>query len=52
MYRLEKNRSSDGAGMGLSLARTIAELHGAGLVLSDNAASGAPGLFVRAEFPD
>ena len=52
MYRLEKNRSSDGSGMGLSLARTIAELHGAGLVLSDNAASGAPGLFVRAEFPD
>ena len=50
-YRLDRSRGLDGAGLGLSLARTIAELHGARLLLSENPRSEAPGLFVRAVFP-
>ena len=49
-YRLDRSRGLDGAGLGLSLARTIAELHGAELLLSENPRSEAPGLFVRAVF--
>ncbi len=51
MYRLDKSRSQEGAGLGLALAKTIADLHGAELVLSENAASDTPGLVVRAVFP-
>ena len=49
-YRLDRSRGLEGAGLGLSLARTIAELHGAELVLSENPRSGTPGLHVRAVF--
>ena len=49
-YRLDRSRDQEGAGLGLSLARTIAELHGAALVLSDNPRSGSLGLYVRAAF--
>lgn len=49
-YRLDRSRSLDGAGLGLSLARTIAELHCAELVLSENPRSETPGLYVRAAF--
>ena len=52
MYRLDKSRGSESAGLGLALVKTIAEIHGAELVLSENAATGAPGLFVRAVFPE
>lgn len=52
MYRLDKSRGSESAGLGLSLVKNIAELHGAELVLSNNGRSGAPGLFVRAVFPE
>ncbi len=51
MVRLDKSRSPEGAGLGLALAKTIAELHGAELVLSENVASDTPGLVVRAVFP-
>ena len=51
MYRLDKSRSPEGTGLGLALAKTIADLHGAELVLSENAASDTPGLVVRAVFP-
>ena len=52
MYRLDKSRGSDSAGLGLSLVKTIAEIHGAGLVLTANSATGTPGLVVRAVFPE
>jgi signal transduction histidine kinase len=47
LYRLERARSTDGSGLGLSLVSAIAELHGAKIALSDN----APGLRVEVSFP-
>jgi signal transduction histidine kinase len=44
---LERARSTDGSGLGLSLVAAIAELHGARVALSDN----APGLKVEVNFP-
>lgn len=49
LYRLEKSRTTEGAGLGLSLVKTIAELHGTDLVLSPDPVSGN-GLFIRAVF--
>jgi signal transduction histidine kinase len=46
LYRLERARSTPGSGLGLSLVMAIAELHGAGVVLVDN----APGLRVEVAF--
>jgi len=46
-YRLEKSRTTSGSGLGLSLVRAIAELHGATIRLLDN----RPGLQVVIEFP-
>ncbi len=43
LYRLEKSRTTQGSGLGLSLVKAVAELHGADLVLAD----AAPGLSVR-----
>lgn len=45
--RLDSARSTLGNGLGLSLVRAVAALHGARLVLSDN----APGLAVALHFP-
>jgi len=45
--RLDQTRSTPGNGLGLSLVRAVARLHGASLVLDDN----APGLKVRMTFP-
>ncbi len=47
LYRLEKSRSRQGSGLGLSLVAAIAELHGARIDLSDN----RPGLCVSITFP-
>jgi signal transduction histidine kinase len=46
-YRLERERSSPGHGLGLSLVRAIADLHGATVTLADN----GPGLKVSVAFP-
>ncbi|MDB5541442.1 MAG: two-component sensor histidine kinase [Devosia sp.] len=47
LYRLEKSRTTPGSGLGLSLVKAIADLHGAPIVLEDN----APGLRVTLRFP-
>jgi len=47
LYRLEKSRTTDGSGLGLSLVKAIADLHGAKIRLQDN----APGLRVSLNFP-
>ena len=47
LYRLERARSTDGSGLGLSLVAAIADLHGARVSLHDN----APGLRVEVNFP-
>nr|WP_157328243.1 ATP-binding protein [Bradyrhizobium cajani] len=46
-YRLEQSRYTPGNGLGLSLVAAVARLHGAEIVLHDN----APGLTVRLQFP-
>lgn len=47
LYRLDNSRSTSGSGLGLSLVRAIADLHGATVVLEDR----RPGLAVVASFP-
>lgn len=46
-YRLEASRSLPGAGLGLSLAAAVAQLHRAEFAITDN----HPGLSVRIRFP-
>jgi len=46
-FRLERSRTTDGTGLGLSLCAAIANLHGAAITLSDN----RPGLKVTLQFP-
>lgn len=46
-YRLDENRTTPGAGLGLSLVSAITELHGQHLLLSDN----GPGLRIEIAFP-
>ncbi|MFO1148505.1 MAG: ATP-binding protein [Alsobacter sp.] len=45
-YRLERNRTSAGNGLGLSLVAAVADLHGVRLTLADH----GPGLVVRMDF--
>jgi signal transduction histidine kinase len=47
LYRLEKSRTSAGTGLGLSLVKAIADLHGATIWLED----AAPGLRVVLAYP-
>jgi len=47
LYRLERSRTSEGNGLGLSLVAAICELHDAKLTLAD----AMPGLIVRIVFP-
>ena len=47
LYRLERSRTSEGSGLGLSLVAAICDLHGATLTLGDE----EPGLSVRIAFP-
>lgn len=47
LYRLEKSRSTEGSGLGLSMVKAIADLHGAGVALS----GANPGLAVEIRFP-
>ncbi len=42
-YRLEKDRSTPGSGLGLSLVAAIADLHGTKIALKDR----EPGLIVE-----
>lgn len=47
-YRLERSRTTPGNGLGLSLVAAVADLHQAGIELSDN----KPGLKVTLHFPE
>jgi len=47
LYRLEKSRTTTGTGLGLSLVKAVADLHGAKIALGD----AAPGLRVELKFP-
>ena len=47
LYRMDRSRTTPGAGLGLSLVSSIAALHGADVTLEDN----APGLRVEIRFP-
>jgi signal transduction histidine kinase len=47
LYRLDTSRSTPGSGLGLSLVRAIADLHGAFIALEDC----RPGLAVSVSFP-
>lgn len=46
-YRLERSRTTEGTGLGLSLVAAIVRLHGASVELADN----NPGLRVQLRFP-
>lgn len=47
LYRIEKSRTTPGSGLGLSLVKAVADLHGAGISLFDM----RPGLRVAISFP-
>lgn len=50
LYRLEKSRTTEGAGLGLALVKTIADLHGASLRLSPDPET-VKGLYIRCILP-
>lgn len=52
LYRLEKSRTTEGVGLGLSLVKTIADLHKAELQISKNPELETDGLLIRAIFSD
>jgi signal transduction histidine kinase len=46
LYRLEKSRTSPGSGLGLSLVKAVADLHGARILMEDS----EPGLRIKIVF--
>ena len=46
LYRLDKSRPTPGSGLGLSLVKAIADLHGAEIAMADN----GPGLVITIIF--
>lgn len=52
LYRLEKSRTTEGAGLGLALVKTIASLHEADLIFSLHPDLKDRGLYVRAVFTE
>jgi signal transduction histidine kinase len=48
LHRLEKSRTTPGSGLGLSLVKAIADLHGAKIALRGD---GHPGLCIEVSFP-
>ncbi|OWV78408.1 histidine kinase [Rhizobium sp. R634] len=47
LYRLDKSRTTEGSGLGLSLVKVVADLHSAEIAMGDN----HPGLTVSIGFP-
>lgn len=47
LYRLEKSRTTEGSGLGLSIVKAVADLHHATVTLGDN----GPGLLAQVSFP-
>jgi len=47
LYRLDSSRTTPGSGLGLSLVKAVADLHGATITLDDH----NPGLAVVVSFP-
>ncbi|MGO4441660.1 sensor histidine kinase, partial [Rhizobium sp. RAF56] len=47
LYRLDKSRTTSGAGLGLSLVKAVTELHAGRITVGDN----NPGLKVTVELP-
>ena len=48
LYRLDKSRTTSGSGLGLSLVRAIADLHGGNVAMRDN----NPGLCAEVRLPE
>lgn len=51
LYRLERSRTTDGAGLGLSMVKAIVDLHHAALTLGDATQGAHVGLAVEIAFP-
>lgn len=50
LYRLDQSRTTSGSGLGLSLVKAVADLHGATVALADTRADAPVGLKVSIQF--